>query len=206
MKTCVQIGLNRSAEYMYLANNTLSAEDVLGPMENPVPPLLPEGITVEPYKYWGVDSDPDSIAFLASNFPPHPCVHFACCHLIPRGAKLVESCVNFGGYYGVGQKIYSGGCSLSLLFRGLAEHHLEFTEDIEFLAMDIEGAEYDVFESYDWILKPRVIRIEGHLAGTVGSPERLERAIVPRGYRVSDIIYIGEEEVATIFQIDFIRS
>ena len=201
MKTCVQIGLNHSAEYMYLANNTLRVEDVVE-LPHDLPPPLPEGIVVEPYKYWGVDCDPDSIAFLAKKFPPHPNVCYVCCHLIPRGAQLVESSIFFGSYHGTGQKIYSGGVSLSLLFRGLAQHHLEFTEDIEFLAMDIEGAEYEVFETYDWILKPKVIRIEGH---SIGSPERLERAIVPRGYRVSDIIYVGEKSVATIFTIDFIR-
>lgn len=204
MRNCVQIGLNHSAEWMWLANHAFERLECLGPLQSGHAPELPFGVEQNgeggDWYYYGIDLDPDAIVYLTKKFPYHDRVRWACVKIIPQGFALADGDIYFSGTYGQKQACYMGGISLSEFLRGMD------INEVEFLAMDIEGHEYELFEHYDWHVKPRIMRIDGHHVniGLDRSPDHLREFIIPQGYAETDLVWSGEPETATNYHIDFI--
>ena len=151
MKTCIQIGLWQTAECLYLANKDVPSEACGAPGDL----SIPEEFEEFDWQYFGIDGDPNSIATLANRFPIHPYVNWINAHIVPNGVQLIDTYLNWCDLYK--QQIVSVlGTDLTHLF-----HHLNITS-IDLLVMDIEGAEWNIFKSYDWVIKPKFMIIEFH--------------------------------------------
>ena len=55
-------------------------------------------------------------------------------------------------------------------------------ESVDILMMDIEGTEFEVFEKYDWKIKPRQIYIEAHELHDGDDKNELFSIILNQGY------------------------
>ena len=186
MKTCVQIGLWKSAELLFLANKNYSRAVCGFPHQlcNDMPDLefTDEELESE-WSYFGVDSDPGSITYLSYRFVTHPNVHWVNAKIIHGGeVKLVQGNINWSEDWAV-DRAFVCGVSLGKLFEHLGIIYCDL------LVMDIEGAEIEVFENYDWNLKPNKIFVELHRLpdGDRDEFSRIRDAIVPAGYNLNTV-------------------
>lgn len=172
MKTCVQIGLNKTAECLYLANKDVPKDACGAPGDL----NLPEELEQYEWRFFGVDSDVNSISMLANRFPIHPYCHWINARIIPRGVQIVDDTMNWCDYY-KNQTVTVLGTDLSHLFK-----HLNL-DTIDLLVMDIEGAEWDIWEAYDWLIKPDILLIELHKLNENYTLEKMNNLILSQGYK-----------------------
>jgi len=158
VKTCIQVGLCESAEGISLikpisfeySNDTIA---------------LPKhfdrsGI----WRFFGIDSDPYSISYLCDRHKDIENVHFLCAK-IGKTTGISEAYCFWDSRNNVWRQkkleysetqILSPVFSMSDLLK-----FLKITE-VDLLIMDIEGAEYDVFEGYDFSIDIHKIYVECH--------------------------------------------
>ena len=75
MRTCIQIGLHRSAEYAYLINPTWQIYVPDDPLKT-LPCELRK--TAGQWRYIGVDRNPASIAYMKEQYGYNPNMHWVC--------------------------------------------------------------------------------------------------------------------------------
>ena len=157
MRTCLQIGLQRTAEYAYLAEEGWLGADVEDDLKT-----LPDFLKADPspFRYIGVDRDFYSLQQLSKEYPEvryNDIVARTWCHAYIRGDKTPSTRVHYSSLY---QTEPSWICVPTITFSHLlASLRLK---EIDVLAMDIEGFEYEIFRDYDWQLKPKFIAVEAH--------------------------------------------
>ena len=157
MRKCLQIGLQRTAEYAYLADEGWVDACVSDPLKT-----LPDFFKTDPtpFRYFGVDRDFYSLQQLSKEYPEvryDNIVTRTWCHAYLSGDKTPSTRVHYSSLY---QTEPSWICVPTITFSHLLAS-LRLNR-IDVLAMDIEGFEYEIFRDYDWQLKPRFIAVEAH--------------------------------------------
>lgn len=171
MKTCIQIGLNTTTEYLYVTGH----QEV--PDENSIT-ALPDNITDfgNEWMYYGVDSDVFSIQSLHYKFPltEYPNVRFVLA-AIERQKELPFMNSWFGDY-----GVFVPMITLNELITGLN------VQDVDVLVLDVEGAEFHILNSYDWEIHPKFIAVEVHVYPYLEENVKIIKDIViPQGYKLS---------------------
>ena len=190
MKTCVQVGLWQSAEYIFLAagklpklyrENPTNSEVLLFPGEAM---LYPEEYHDGEWQYFGIDCDPASVVLMSNKYDLITGnIDWVCAKIIPKGMKLVEGYANWASHSTV--KIYELGINLSTLFQELN------LDAVDLLVVDIEGAEYEIFDEFDFEIKPKFIILEIHPTPEQSVKEGFERINVQmrkQGYTIPEIL------------------
>ena len=190
MKICVQIGLWQSAEYIFLAagklpklyrKNSTNSEVLLFPGEVM---LYPEEYHDGEWQYFGIDCDPASVVLMSNKYDfLTGNIDWVCARIIPKGMKLVEGYTNWASHSTV--KIYELGIDLSTLFQQLN------LDAVDLLVVDIEGAEYEIFDEFDFEIKPKFIILELHPTPAQSVKEGFERINVQmrkQGYTIPEIL------------------
>lgn len=147
---CLQIGIHAYAEYAYLVGYPDVARDRLIWK----PSDLPEDAT---WDYYGVDGDPICILDWCDKKIPNS--HWINVFLwngtgIIRANEIKDALPTSQNRFD--PNFFVGSITLSQLIRSLD------IDDLEILAMDIEGCEMEVFHEYDWSLRPRYLIVETH--------------------------------------------
>ena len=162
MRTVIQLGLHTSAEWIYLSNKEGWVDDYPPKREyEEVPAFFQDD--PEPFRYFGVDYAPESIAYVANKYPSltyH--ADFICCGISDR----IYSSLQHSKTWWVGQSWYFIDIfphiiypfiPLSVLFRMLN------LNSVDILAMDIDGYEHIVLADIDnWEILPKLIVVEVH--------------------------------------------
>ena len=150
MKTLVQIGLNQTCEYIYVAEpNWPSLKDLIDDREFPFIPeeLWEDG---EAWNYYGVDMSDHSINVVSAKYGDLPNVHFIKALIYGSDTEEVKNNAWTVGRGGIIQKTMS----LATLFRTTGYPNV--------LIMDVEDSEYVIFNGYDFQHKPEIIMLETH--------------------------------------------
>lgn len=153
---CVQIGLNREAEYLYLTSPNWRKE-----MENVNPiKALPKALHhISKWDYYGIDCDPASISLMLHTHPQHECVKWIQACIDGEDGQVVTMLENWHGEikgYPFCVPFFTTTVTLDTLIKGLC------LEKIDVLALDIEGAELKFFQTYQWHIYPTYIAVEIH--------------------------------------------
>ena len=170
MKTgiCVQIGLCNSAEYLYLVDPNW--RELL--YEQPVLKQIPSELRdFENWMYVGIDQDPFSIALMMERHSSAERTSW-----VSTGIKNSDSEIIISG--SAVPKSIGLYCAytqpLTKVLRDLGIHR------IDVLAMDIEGAEMEFWETYNWVMLPRYVALEAHY----DYADPLKKIFALRGYEL----------------------
>ena len=145
---CVQIGLHKTTEYLYLVNPIFQ--------ESKQPPAVPEPLKkFDKWIYYGIDVDPCSICEMLNRYPKHPDIHW-----IAAGISASTKVLKYNSWY-IGESrnhppFHAAALTFDSLIDGLQ------LQKIDVLAIDIEGTELELFENYSWRIKPQFIAVESH--------------------------------------------
>ena len=144
---CLQIGFGNSAEYTYLVGHqTEQTNSVYRPED-----LSPS----DRWYYYGVDSDPvNTVDWNQKQIPNTNWINVFISN--EPGVINIESVENMAprNKQLLGQTFFVGKITLSQLIENLNLNSLEI------LAMDLNGYEIEVFDEYDWDIKPQYLIIE----------------------------------------------
>ena len=145
---CLQIGIQKFAEYTYLVGYKDTRDDQIWKP----PDLFPS----DKWNYYGVDGDPACI--LDWNNKCIPNTKWINVFLDTQsGIVNVNSIPDSLNFYSAEfRNLFVGKLTLSQLIS-----NLNITE-LEILIMDIEGYEQKVLHEYDWNIKPKYLIIETH--------------------------------------------
>ena len=178
MKTCVQIGLNMTAEYLYLVDNSLTTPEICSLLQS-----FQEG----EWTYYGVDANPASIVFVANKYVHLNRSHLVCCKIAADTG--LEAAALFWGKHIWAENMSIKNLEKQSFFVGtfslgnfLSALELKY---VDLLAIDVEGEEFTIFENYDWNVKPERLRVEVHCWD-----KKMEKAntfvdmVVSQGYEV----------------------
>ena len=169
-RICIQIGLGRSAEYIYLAHpqwrKRLSKQKPI----KQIPDALCAPNDNRRWHYYGIDAALTSILFCTARYS-----------LLPRAEKKYVSWIctaitNSQEFYTsdyLGFKNYlsphtpkgaRGRQPLCFILRAPFDwiDQKLAVKEIDVLATDIEGFENDLFSNYSWAIRPKFIAIEYH--------------------------------------------
>ena len=163
--TCLQIGLDGIAEYIYLTHPNWKDH-----MHAHIEPLkhVPKALDYKEWQYFGVDVNPTSIDFMAYRYRLKNAKFIIACvkgdnkvgfvnYVISRIAgDIYKKNVTYELNNDLVQTCYVVKMSLSTLINLLG------LQTLDVLAVDIEGTEQEIFENYDWKIKPRYISVEMH--------------------------------------------
>lgn len=148
---CVQIGIQDSADFAYLADRDWQSKMETEPPLKSVPEAVADGI--ERWEYYGIDADCVWIAeMLKRDHPPN--THWIQAFIAAADGRVCE----FESM--MSETRIRPFATVSVTLDTLLQD-LEIT-NVDVLAVDVEGAEFDVFEAYDWSIKPRYITVECH--------------------------------------------
>ena len=146
---CVQIGLHSTAEYLYLAKPnwlTIMKEQV---ELKRLPTSLTDGI--QSWRYYGVDCDVGSIVKMMEKYG-----NVTSASWVQAAVGLpTDQLMKLRSYFVRGHFL-GFACSLQRLFRMLN------LQQVDVLNIDVEGYEIQIFENYDWVIKPRYVSVEVH--------------------------------------------
>ena len=139
---CMQIGLHATAEMVYLTESDWRAQIAEQPLVNQVPDIFdyPKWI------YFGIDCDPGSVILQEAKYR-YEDAYWMCAKIAPES--------NFTHSF-VRNHLLVPSLSFSSLLKLLD------LDRIDVLKMDIEGCELEIFESYDFKIRPRFLSIETH--------------------------------------------
>ena len=172
---CVQIGLSKWAEFLYLASpdwrESMESVDEL----KRVPDLVCADI--DNWKYYGIDEDPSSITNVSTRFGGRGV------WLTAKVGEYFDFEPIWSGFFHASEwmGLYSHALTLDQVFRGFSLDH------VDVLAMDIEGAETDVLETHDWHVHPHYITVEVHEESLpVDNPRsgRIKALLNEKGYKL----------------------
>lgn len=145
---CLQMGLFRTAEYLYLTGTEKSEiDDLKG---------IPDFLEYTNWKYYGIDCDPCSIAYMLQKYHTNKFAEWVLASInqgVSPSMKYVPT-----WYIGDADEAYYYVPTISFdtLIDSLG------LEKIDILAVDIEGVELGMFKNYSWRLKPAYIAVESH--------------------------------------------
>ena len=148
---CVQIGIQDSADFAYLADRDWQAKMETAPPLKRIPEAVANGF--QAWKYYGIDADCVWIAeMLKRDHPPN--THWIQAFIATADGQVceVESMMS--------ETRIRPFATVSVTLDTLLQD-LEIT-DVDVLVVDVEGAEMEIFEAYDWGIKPRYITVECH--------------------------------------------
>ena len=193
---CVQIGLDRVAEYSYLVY-----PDWRGRMNGiDKNKRIPTAIfnDIDEWEYIGVEQQPHSIAYLLTVIGAP--ARWVICRVDehPEGfAHVLAHRIDPADvYYEVPQMM------LGQLFHGL---RLDYNPDmVDVLAMDIEGNEAKVLESHDWKVIPRFIAVEIH-SFEEGIKERVDNVLFDKDYELIYTVPTNQETTAPTLESHYIQ-
>ena len=186
---CVQIGIDKTAEYIFLTESDWKLKLHNADDEWQLDPNIFSDISR--WNYHGVDANPHSIACAAVQYRYLERLDLNNVKWICTSIGSMESMYSVGEY-GFNQPIYTPSITLSRLFALLG---LDY--NFELLALDIEGMEYEIFKDYDWKIKPKVIKVEMHHPLERSSERHaLVRLFESHGYRLIDRITTDYHEYA----------
>ena len=189
MKTCVQIGLHKTAEYLYLYDRSL---------EIPERCDVPSSFLEADYRYIGVDSDPFSIARMSDTYADSDRHQWVCAKIGKQwGIESTQAC------WGEPRHLLPDPNKLREVLVGTYSLYDFFLllkiQDIDLLAMDIEGAEVDCFKTYNWSIKPSLLRVEFHPSHKM-DVDGFINLICDHGYQHTLIYAHGNERFELQFQ------
>lgn len=159
MRTCLQIGLNQTAEYIYLTEPNWVAKPVDSLKE--LPSILKQDKT--PFRYYGVDCGLSGLEYLRKKH------HYSNAkwinafvigdkedaHCLQEVRTVIKRQMGYDSQELRGEGIFIPETRFSDLLKNI--HY-----DIDVLAMDIEGGEHTIFEEYDFKVKPTFVAVEVH--------------------------------------------
>ena len=177
---CIQMGLNREAEYLYLASpNWLQKMKQVNPIKA-LPKVLHH---ISKWDYYGIDCDPASISLMLHTHPQQECIKWIQARIDSKDGKIVRNFENWGKEDNL---FLSVTVTLDTLIKGLD------LEKIDVLALDIEGAELGLFQTYQWHIYPTYIAVEIHDARDDERPveyfetrKLIQDIIQERGYEMT---------------------
>jgi len=172
MKVCVQIGLCESLEGMYLvypSDNFVNNTKYRYANNMEVVRSLLDDLKGDDWYYWGVDSDIASVFYLVQEYGGY--LRNERCHLllasvggetkISQGDLFWSMPTHSGRFKYLNPPFYNG----SVLRPELSLKDLFFylgLPSVDLLILDCEGSEYEIFENYDFSVKPKCIVVECH--------------------------------------------
>ena len=148
---CVQLGLHNTAEFYLLTNyNWIDKIDPNDFELKLIPKYFPDVIS---WSYYGVDYNPCSIARMIQKYPERPKAHWICAAVLSYRKKLASVAWDWDN----NKNVWASAITLKeiLIFAG---------GSIDILKMDIEGAEIEIFQTYDFQIKPKYLSISLHPA------------------------------------------
>ena len=163
---CLQLGLYRSAEYLPVCFEDFSEKSpryyLVSKHEYPVFKEL----EVNRFRYIGFDCCPVSIQHMHDLYNTEveqEWVEFVCAYVLGKGgikrSYLHDCCYN---------KPYDQSIphdwrpTFSVGFGDILNHYVKEFGKIDFVAMDIEGAEFHILQHYDFTIRPKFLDIEIH--------------------------------------------
>lgn len=174
---CVQIGLHLTAEFLYLAHGNwreLMGEQV--EMKR-LPMSMVEGF--QSWRYYGVDSDVASIGKMLEKYGNVSNSNWVHAAVGMHSDQLMKLSSHIAGGHFLGF-----ACSLQRLFGMLN------LRQVDVLNIDVEGYEIQIFEDYDWVIKPRYISVEVH--GDHVNPSIANRSLLLRHIDILHNIFSRE--------------
>ena len=195
---CVQIGLNTKAEYLPLIYTDWKSACNRSDLEM-LPDLFPD---IEEWRYYGIDTSPQSISYLAKKFDGIPNISWICAHVTGNCPDpMVEGSFDDGQSEFSVESTWAATMKLDDFFAKIG--------GCDVLVMDIEGDEYEVVFDSSWQHKPKFMLIEPHGTdggnGDVGSdrgyPEQANSLLSHlrlMGYDVS-LVNVNPEDEKQIF-------
>ena len=177
---CLQIGLATVAEYLRLTEGDWRDWQAnVYPLEK-----IPAEVyaDIDGWKFYGVDRDPHSIAYLSKKHGTQG--HWINASIKTDTPQFVET-DSWDWCRGIPHGNYAVPLTLQQVFEGFNLNELDV------LAIDIEGAEFDALEQHDFNqISPRFISVEIHTYHNTADEglRRIENCITPYGYRLDHTI------------------
>ena len=155
---CVQIGLARTAEYIFLVEKNWKEVAQQRRVDDPcnsIPEYFIDKYT--DWKYYGIDADPGSIEYLSLIYKYLNTDDVTWIQAFIRDVES-EKIARVKSLISLSDKryLYVPTISLSDVFAFFK------IDALDILAIDVEGAEKGIFETYDWEIKPAFISVEVH--------------------------------------------
>lgn len=145
---CIQIGIGFTPEYIYLVEpNWKRKVDFMHPIWQIPQQLIKE---IDNWVYYGIDSDPYSLAFAMRAHQNKKDVTWVNAYISDSDKPLAEPLSELGVTFHAPVTTFDAVLD-----------HLKLTQ-IDLLAIDIEGDEINLFESYSWRYLPKYIAVEVH--------------------------------------------
>ena len=153
---CIQMGLNREAEYLYLTNpHWLEKMKQVNRIK-----ALPKAFHhLSKWDDYGIDCDPASISLMLHTHPQQECVKWIHACIGGEDGQVATMLENWHGEtkdYPFCVPFLTTTVTLDTLIKGLC------LEKIDVLTLDIEGTELRLFQTYQWHIYPTYIAVEIH--------------------------------------------
>ncbi len=217
MRTCIQLGLNTSADWAYLTQYDWVdyMRTVLDRPQHILPELFTEDST--PFKYYGIDIEPESIAHVANSdrYKDFTNVTWICAG-ISDTHYLIEPTSRYHGSEWYNFPIHNK-MHVYITMKHLINQISPPTFDI--FALDIDGYEHYIFNDMaEWPLLPTFITIELHSPAMIQEEKRkyvskgeasdiLIATIVENGYSYLDPIMKDEtKKTIGIQEMRFLKT
>ena len=160
---CVQIGIGSSAEYSFLTRpdwREINNNQETNNTQYYLPIEITNLVSDEPWLYYGIDCDPYSIIGMSLKYPEVD--NWLIANITPESLGLRR--VDRSWFFMCEQEECSIKPSIAIPCLSLSDAlKMLDIEYIDVLAIDIEGDEVPVLESYDFKIKPCFITVEIHV-------------------------------------------
>ena len=188
----IQIGLCTELEYHYLAlpypeniKKALMFSEAENRVEFVVPFRVWNRCGFDPMHVVGVDMNPESIKFVEGEYLDNPNITLLNTAIWNKEGQMKHNSWDIRGIYKreVNPEFWKEAITPCITLKTLFEDVLKSVPDGQIwgLAIDVEGAEYDILSAYDWEIKPNYIVVEHH------GPENYDKVfflLAKQGYLV----------------------
>ena len=198
---CVQVGIGFSAEYSFLADPNW--HEVIEKMDNKYhfPIEISSFVSDQPWLYYGIDCDPHSIIHAAEKYPDVE--NWLVTNIVAesKGIKRVQESWSLEAELSP-TMITPIMIPCMTLADALKKLEIKF---IDILAMDVEGDEAPILESYDFQIKPRFITVEIHVWPPFENHRsRIIDCLVSNGYTLAKEFKTNEQMDIPTIEAQFI--
>lgn len=150
----MQLGLNNSAEYLYLSEPNWERKHLSQPRLKQIPSEIAR--MFESWEYIGVDADVASITRMLDAYGDRGNTRWVNAY-ISRNENMLYCVPSYANPPSTTiQYFYGLSCTLHKLFALLN------LSRVDVLTMDIEGGELEALHAYNWQIKPLFLAIEVH--------------------------------------------
>lgn len=157
LRTCIQIGIWRSAELGFLADPDLRVGGGdIDEYDYDYKKIIPYDTTCYAWHYLGVDLNPTSITRLIKANSPKENMWWLAAYIGNHPSYLFEDYC----WSEADQKILSAVLTPDELIKAYLK--AVGAKNLDILALDIEGGEYTFFDGYSWDIQPKLMIIEDH--------------------------------------------